>query len=86
MSVYYVQHVYHAYDTQYVYYAQNRVLVMAQINSSVGDKASVDPFYSDANMSRIRAAIRSVEKGESALKEHELIEDEDKCGSLYRAQ
>ena len=57
---------------------------MAQINPSVDNKASVDPFYSDANMSRLRAAIRSVETGESVLKEHDLIEDEDKCGSHYR--
>lgn len=53
---------------------KREVFVMAQINPSVDDKASVDPFYSDANMSRLRAAIQSVETGESTLKEHELIE------------
>ena len=37
-------------------------------------EVSVDPFYSDENMSRLRKAIRSVETGESTLKEHELIE------------
>ena len=37
-------------------------------------EVSVDPFYSDENMSRLREAIRSVEAGESTLKEHELIE------------
>ena len=37
-------------------------------------EVSVDPFYSDENMSRLRDAIRSVEAGESTLKEHKLIE------------
>ena len=45
---------------------------------------NISQFYSEENMSRLRAAIRSVETGESALKEHELIEDEDKCGSHCR--
>ena len=37
-------------------------------------EVSVDPFYSDENMARLREAIRSVETGASTLKEHDLIE------------
>ena len=33
-----------------------------------------DPFYSDANMARLRQSIASVNAGRATLKEHELIE------------
>ena len=36
-----------------------------------------DPFYSEANMNRLRAAIADVTSGKSKLTEHELIEVED---------
>ena len=58
---------------------------MAQINSSVDDKASVDPFYSGANISRLRAAIQSVEAGESTLKEHDLFYSESNMTHLREA-
>nr|WP_314098373.1 type II toxin-antitoxin system RelB/DinJ family antitoxin [uncultured Lachnoanaerobaculum sp.] len=35
---------------------------------------SADPFYSDANMSRLRESIRQVRDGEKKLTEHEIIE------------
>ena len=35
-----------------------------------------DPFYSEANISRLKKAIADVETGKSTLKEHELIEVE----------
>ena len=35
---------------------------------------SADPFYSDANMSRLRESIRQVRDGEKELTEHEIIE------------
>ena len=35
---------------------------------------SADPFYLDANMSRIRESIRQVRDGEKKLTEHEIIE------------
>ena len=35
---------------------------------------SADPFYSDANMSRLRESIRCVRDGEKELTEHEIIE------------
>ncbi len=38
-------------------------------------EVSVDPFYSDENMNRLRQAIADVEAGRSTLKEHELIEE-----------
>ena len=38
---------------------------------------SVDPFYSEANMSRLRRAIADVESGKARLTEHELIEVDD---------
>ncbi len=40
-------------------------------------EVSIDPFYSEANMARLRSAIREVEAGKSTLKEHELIEVEE---------
>ena len=33
---------------------------------------SADPFYSDANMSRLRESIRQVRDGEKKLTEHEI--------------
>jgi DNA-damage-inducible protein J len=36
-----------------------------------------DPFYSDANMERLRKAIADVKSGKAKLTEHELIEVED---------
>ena len=33
---------------------------------------SADPFYSDANMSRLRESIRQVRDGENELTEHEI--------------
>ena len=38
---------------------------------------AVDPFYSDANMARLRKAIADVASGKAKLTEHELIEVED---------
>jgi DNA-damage-inducible protein J len=38
---------------------------------------AVDPFYSEANMNRLRKAIADVESGKAKLTEHELIEVED---------
>ena len=35
---------------------------------------SANPFYSDANMSRLRESIRQVRDGEKKLTEHEIIE------------
>ena len=35
--------------------------------------AEPDPFYSEENMARLRAAIADVEAGRSTLKPHELI-------------
>ena len=35
---------------------------------------SADPFYADANMSRLRESIRQVRDGEKKLTEHEIIE------------
>ncbi|MCD7884520.1 MAG: type II toxin-antitoxin system RelB/DinJ family antitoxin [Lachnospiraceae bacterium] len=40
-------------------------------------EVSVDPFYSDENMARLRKAISDVESGKSTLKEHDLIEEEE---------
>jgi len=38
--------------------------------------ADPDPFYSDANMNRLRAAIADVKAGRN-MTEHELVEVED---------
>lgn len=38
---------------------------------------ATDPFYSEANMNRLRKAIADVESGKAKLAEHELIEVED---------
>jgi len=39
--------------------------------------ADPDPFYSDANMNRLRKVIADVESGKSKLTQRELIEVED---------
>jgi len=39
--------------------------------------ADPDPFYSEANMNRLRKAIADVESGKAKLTEHDLIEVED---------
>ena len=36
--------------------------------------ADPDPFYSEANMNRLRKAIADIESGKAKLTEHELIE------------
>lgn len=36
-----------------------------------------DPFYSEANMERLKKAIAEVESGKNVLKEHELIEENE---------
>lgn len=36
---------------------------------------SVDPFYSESNMSYLIKIIRDIESGKAVLEEHELIED-----------
>lgn len=36
-----------------------------------------DPFFSEANMTRLKQAIADVEAGRSVLKEHELIEADE---------
>ena len=38
---------------------------------------AVDPFYSKANMERLRKAISDVKSGKAKLTEHELIEVDD---------
>ena len=38
---------------------------------------SVDPFYSEVNMERLRKAIADVDSGKATLTEHELIEVDD---------
>ena len=38
------------------------------------NELSVDPFYSETNIERLRESIRKVETGEKTLTEHELIE------------
>lgn len=36
---------------------------------------SLDPFYSESNMSYLKKVIGDIESGKSVLAEHELIED-----------
>ena len=38
-------------------------------------EVSVDPFYSDANMSHLKKVISEIESGKANLTEHELILD-----------
>jgi len=39
--------------------------------------ADPDPFYSEANMARLRKSIADVKSGKSTLTVHELVEVED---------
>ena len=39
--------------------------------------ADPDPFYSEANISRLRKAIADIESGKAKLTAHELIEVDD---------
>ncbi len=45
-------------------------------------EVSVDPFYSEENMKRLRERAEDVELGRSTLKEHELIEENDNEDSV----
>lgn len=38
-------------------------------------EVSIDPFYSDSNMSYLRSVISDIETGKVTLTEHELIEE-----------
>jgi len=38
-------------------------------------EVSIDPFYSESNISYLKRVISDIESGKSVLKEHELIED-----------
>ena len=38
-------------------------------------EVSVDPFYSDANMTHLAKVISEIDSGKASLAEHELIED-----------
>ena len=38
-------------------------------------EVSVDPFYSDANLSHLETVISDIDSGKATLKEHILIED-----------
>ena len=40
-------------------------------------EVAVDPFYSEANMARLKKAIADVESGKAKLTEHELIKVDD---------
>ena len=40
-------------------------------------EVSADPFYSEANMERLKKAIADVDSGKSKLTEHELVMAED---------
>lgn len=37
-------------------------------------EVSVDPFYSDTNMSKLKQVISEIDSGKAALAEHDLIE------------
>lgn len=54
-------------------FVESRKIEMVEKNFVEED----DPFYSEANMNRLRAAIEAVKSGKSTLKEHDLIEVED---------
>lgn len=36
---------------------------------------SVDPFYSESNMTYLKKVVEDIESGRAVLKEHKLIED-----------
>ncbi len=38
-------------------------------------EVSVDPFYSESNMTYLRKVVEDIESGKATLDEHELIED-----------
>jgi len=38
-------------------------------------EVSVDPFYSESNMSYLKKIVEEIESGKAVLVEHELIED-----------
>ena len=38
-------------------------------------EVSVDPFYSESNMTYLKKVISDIESGKTVLTEHELIED-----------
>lgn len=38
-------------------------------------EVSIDPFYSDANLSYLKKVISDIESGKAELHEHELIEE-----------
>ena len=40
-------------------------------------EVAVDPFYSEANMARLKKAIADVESGKTKLTEHELVKVDD---------
>ena len=40
-------------------------------------EVSIDPFYAEANIERLRKAIAGVESGKAKLTAHELIEADD---------
>jgi hypothetical protein len=61
----------------------------AQCAPAPESEMSEDPFYSEANMARLRNAVADMKAGRN-MTEHELIEVEDnkleitQCGSHYR--
>lgn len=40
-------------------------------------EVAVDPFYSEANIARLKKAVEAVESGKAKLTEHELVEVDD---------
>ena len=38
-------------------------------------EVSIDPFYSESNMTYLRTVVEDIESGKAVLAEHELIED-----------
>ena len=38
-------------------------------------EVSVDPFYSESNMTYLKKVVEDIESGKAVLTEHELIED-----------
>ena len=38
-------------------------------------EVSVDPFYSESNMTYLKKVVEDIESGKAVLAEHELIED-----------
>ena len=48
---------------------------MEAVCRELGIDVSVDPFYSDENMSYLKEVISDIDAGKANLAEHELIED-----------